>query len=874
MRVEVHKFGGTSVGDADRMLVAARRIADAAAAAVGADSDTETGAGTVVVTSAMSGVTDLLVAAAMSAGSGQRDAAVGSVEPIREKHGAALRSLPPAEDSDAVAAALDAMHRELDELLRAVAWIREITPRTRAALLSIGEKAAARLLAHALRGLGLDAVAVDADTFLDTDASFDEAAPLHGVCERSIRGALEPLLQEGKVPVVTGFCGRGPDGATTLLGRGGSDYTATLIAGGLGADSATIWTDIDGVYTADPRVVPDARSIGHLNFREAGELAFYGAEVLHQRTIIPVANAVPDGARDASGVGIPIAIRSTMRPDLPGTLVDGRFTPGSHPVKAISAVRARALISIEGKGMAGVPGVAARAFGALAEEGISVTMISQSSSETSICIGLAEDDALAAELALKRAFGADLSHGDVEEIVVRRGVGIVAAVGLGMAHTPGVARGTFRALADRGLNVLAIAQGSSELNISLAVAGEDVDETVRALHREWRLHRRDTGEETASGFDLLLLGCGQIGRALVELIGHRREHVLERFGLEPRVVALCDRSTYAFAPRGLSADTLDTIGRHKADGGNLAGLSLPQVADPANDDAPSAGAMVERALQWRLRRPVLVDVSNEGTSDAVYLRAMELGCDVVTANKEPIAGSFERFEVLRRTARSRGVRLRCEATVGAGLPVVETIEMLIATGDRLIEAEGCLSGTLGFLMTRLGEDVPLSDAVEEASALGYTEPDAAEDLSGADVERKAVILSRLAGFDLDGSVVAARSGVVPDAMRGLPRRELLARLRAEVDGPLRERVAACRERGAALRYVATVRRDKIEVGLREVDAGSPLGMLTGPDNMVVLRSERYADRPLVISGPGAGVEVTAMGVLSDILRIAAERRQP
>ncbi|MCA8941892.1 MAG: hypothetical protein KDB80_04965, partial [Planctomycetes bacterium] len=311
---------------------------------------------------------------------------------------------------------------------------------------------------------------------------------------------------------------------------------------------------------------------------------------------------------------------------------------------------------------------------------------------------------------------------------------------------------------------------------------------------------------------------------------------------------------------------LAAVGDAKRAGRSLAGL-------PRGRSFEGPHEMVRQALEWRLRRPVLVDVSNDPGADASWLEAMRLGCDVVTANKEPLASDFARFAALRDASREARVRLRPEATVGAGLPVVETIEMLLATGDSIARADGCLSGTLGFLMTRLDEGDRLSEAVESAIDSGFTEPDAYEDLSGADVERKAVILARLAGFD-SGSLPVVRQGIVDESLRGLPRDQLLARLRAEYDDELSRRVAEARERDEVLRFVASVEPTGIEVGLRAVPRNSALGMLQGPDNMVVIRSDRYDERPLVVSGPGAGVEVTAMGVLADILRIAAERQQP
>jgi aspartokinase/homoserine dehydrogenase 1 len=598
--------------------------------------------------------------------------------------------------------------------------------------------------------------------------------------------------------------------------------------------------------------VAEARVIRQLNFREAAEMSYYGAKVLHQRTMIPVA-----------ALGIPVRTRNTFAPEQPGTLVDGTFTPGSHPVKAVTAVPGQALLSIEGKGMAGVPGVAARVFGALSERDISVTMISQSSSESSICLAVPLTHAFAAESALKRALRADLSRGDVDEVEVRREVALVGVVGLGMAHTPGVSARVFRALGARRINVLAIAQGSSELNITLAVAEPHAADAVRALHAEFALDRLDTGEDTTRRLDIILLGCGNIGRALAPLMLRRRTHFFERFGLEPRVVALADRSGYLARPNGFAPAELDAILAAKHAGGAIASQpGAVAAADPAD--------MLRDVLRYRLARPVLVDVSDDDDTAAVFLEAFRLGCDVVTANKKPLAGDIARFRELRRAAEAFGRLLRAEATVGAGLPVVDTLEMLLGTGDRLVRAEGCLSGTLGFVMAQLERGVAFSRAVAEAVERGYTEPDPVADLSGADVARKAVILGRLAGLPSADLPVTPQALVDP-ALAGLPVDELLRRL-AAYDAPFAERVAAAKREGHVLRYMARIAADGIAVGPMPVPLDSPAGRLEGTDNLIVFTSERYESRPLVVMGPGAGVDVTAMGVLGDILRIAAERR--
>jgi aspartokinase/homoserine dehydrogenase 1 len=832
-QVEVHKFGGSSLAETDRIRRAAGLVAARDAACV-------------VVASAMGGVTDALLRAAAQAEKQQRDAAISTLDELLERHHRVLEALGP---DPSVAAELDQLGAELKELAAAVSQLAELTPRTRDRMVASGEKLSIRLLAHALRGLGVEASAADADTFLATDGTHGEAQPLQVVYQRTTRAALLPQLESGRIMVVTGFCGQAPDGATTTLGRGGSDYTATLIAGALDATEVTIWTDVDGVFSADPRVVPDARIVPHLNYREAGELSYYGAKVLHQRTMIPVSQA-----------GIPVRTRNSFNPEAPGTVVDGRFSAGSHPVKAISAIRGQQLLSVEGKGMAGVPGVAARAFGALASRSVSVTMISQSSSESSISLAVPREHVLVAEAALKAAFREDLGRGDVEEIVVGEEVGLVAAVGLGMAHTPGVAARIFGALGRGQVNILAIAQGSSELNVSIAVARSDVDRAVRVLHQALGLNRLDTGAEAPDGLDLILLGVGSIGRALIEQMLSRREQIRERFGLRTRVVALADRSGWILEPAGLSDERLHELLEAKAEG-----VSLARQGGTAGD----ASSLLDAALEIRLTRPVLVDCTDAETG-SLFQRALASGCDVATANKKPLAGTLEEHHQLFETARSEGRLVRAEATVGAGLPVIDTLEMLQHTGDSLTRAEGCLSGTLGYLMSKLQDGMRFSEAVADAVERGFTEPDPVADLSGADVGRKAMILGRLSGLLGEGARVEVE-GLVDESWAGLPIDELLERLK-DLDESFAARCSAAQERGCVLRYVAQVSEGEAIVGPVEVELDSPIGRLSGSDNLVLFRSDRYTERPLVIIGPGAGVDVTAMGVLGDVLRIAAERR--
>jgi len=844
-RVEVHKFGGTSVGDAQRMLGDATLIAKAAE-----------GAQIVVVASAMTKVTDGLIQATDEAITGDRRASLQTIAGLLKRHEEALDTLAPngGPHADGVRTELNTIINELSDLMGAVVLLGELTPRTRDRIISSGEKMSIRLLAIALAKAGLQPVTLDADTFLETDDQFGEANPLGVVADRTIRAALTPHLQAGATPVVTGFCGIAPDGATTTLGRGGSDYTATLLASALDADEVTIWTDVDGVFSADPRVVPDARCVDQLNYREAAELSFYGAKVLHQRTMIPVTRKQ-----------IPVRTRNSFNPTAAGTLVNDRYTPGSHPVKAISAIKGQALVSIEGKGMSGVPGIAARVFRCLADQKISVTMISQSSSEASISLVVPAIEAPAAAAALKSEFRTDLSHGDIEEIVVEPSVGLVACVGLGMAHVPGVAGRVFASLGQACVNVLAIAQGSTELNISLAVSENEIPLAVRTLHDEFALHRMDTGADRPDGLDLMLLGCGSIGRALIEQIIDRHVHVFERFGLRVRIVSLADRSGYILEPAGLNREQLYAAMEHKKAGGKLSSLD-----DGIATTGPAQ--MVEAALEYRLSRPILVDISDSDVAHEAFMAALARGCDVATANKKPLADDMGVFESLQSTAEAHGRIIRAEATVGAGLPVVDTLEMLLATGDTIQQARGCLSGTLGYLMAALEDGTRFSEAVRTAVGLGYTEPDPVADLSGVDVARKATILARLAGMPSAEQPVEL-VGLVDASHSGIPIEELFAHLET-LDEEFEAKVKAAAAEGNVLRFVAEVKPDRITVGPISVPKNSPLGGLQGSDNMIVFKSDRYNDRPLVVTGPGAGIDVTAMGVLGDIIRIAAERRQP
>lgn len=824
--LEVWKFGGASLLDA----AAVRRAVEL----IGAHSGP-----LVVVASALGGVTDVLLDGAQRATAGDAAAGAEAAATLLRRHRDLIAALvPPGRERRRLLALADEAAREYRDVTHAVAALRELTPRVRDLLVARGEILSSALLAAALNGAGRRAAAVDALGCVATDGRHGAAAPDLAATRHAARRVLRPALRRGLTPVVPGFIGRAPDGSVATLGRGGSDLTATLLGRALGAARVALWKDVPGILTADPRTVADARLIPQLHHREAAEVAYYGAKVLHPRALIPL-----DGSR------IVLDVRSFLDAARPGTEVSARRTFTRYPVKAVASVARQALVTVAGKGLMGVPGIAARTFAAVQAEGLSVSTIFQASSESSIGFTLPQDEAARAVIALRDAFREELQSGLVDSINSRSGIAVLAVVGDGMAGAPGIAARVFGALAEAGLNVIAIAQGSSERNISLAVAEADAAEAARRIHAAFQLAKLGGGRagESAST-DVVLLGYGRVGRVLAEQIA------AVGTAARVRVVAVVDRSGYVFDPEGLGRKRLSDLARAKSGEARLVDLG----GRPAACEA-ALHAIADHALS----RPVLVDVTAHATG-ALLLTALQHGFDLVLANKLPLAGDAAAHARLLDAARRGGRRVLYEATVGAGLPIFDTYRKLVESGDRVRRLEGSLSGTLVFVLSALDAGRPFSEAVREAAARGYTEPDPREDLSGRDVARKALILARLMGYR--GPAPEPES-LVPPALRKVTREQFLERLH-EADDQWRRRQAAAAARGRVLRYVVVATPRAVRVRLAAVPRDSPTGTLTGTRNLLAFTSRRYAHEPLVITGPGAGAEVTAAGILNDIQFLA------
>jgi len=806
----VHKFGGSSLADAGciRHVAGLMRQADEAEQ--------------VVVVSAMQRTTDALIALGDAAA--RRDDWQPALATLRQRHIETAEAL--LKDSHATRQWLDVQFEELGEVLRATALLRQPGDAALARIHGMGEILSSQLLHACLRECGGDYARLDAREVLrvrhgELGAIVDWDASAQRLSEWRLANP-HPRV------VVTGFIASDADGRPTVLGRNGSDFSAAIFAALFDADELHIWSDVDGVLSADPRLVPEAVSLAAMSYQEACELAYFGAKVIHPQTMAP-----------AIAHGLPILMRNTFNPAFAGTRIDADGGAGG-PVKGLTLNTGLAMVSLEGTGLIGVPGTAERVFTALHTAKISVVMISQGSSEHSICTVVREPDAARAHHVLLDAFARELASGQVQGVQVVEGICVLAAVGDRMAGTPGVAAQLFGALARARVNIRAIAQGASERNISVAIAASESTRALRAVHAAFWLSPQTIA--------LAVIGPGNVGAALLDQLQAALPRLRRDANLDLRLRALATSSkTWHCEFRG-SED-----------------WRVRMQAEPVTTDLSALGAHL---LDTHMPHAVIVDCSASNAVAEHYPAWLAAGIHVITPNKQAGAGPLERYAAIREARAHGGSRFRYEATVGAGLPVISTLRDLLDTGDELIAIDGILSGTLAWLFNKFDGSKPFSELVREAHVLGYTEPDPRDDLSGMDVARKLVILAREAGLSLSLADVHVE-GLVPDALRDADRDAFMAGL-AALDAPMQTAVEAARGKGCVLRYVARLQADgNAKVALQELPADHAFAHLRLTDNCVQFTTHRYRDNPLVVQGPGAGPAVTAAGVFSDLLRLAS-----
>ena len=840
---QIHKFGGTSLADAARIEHAAQLIGRVAAdgderRGVAADGDvgTDDGAHIAVVVSAMAGVTDTLIDAA-SAAARNEPGYTDILQQLRERTAETCRAL--LKEPEPAIGRHDQQIGELEDVLRGVHIAGVCPPSTLDLVSGFGELWSAQILHRRLVQDGLPAAHLDARDVLVVERDATGPAVVWDTTEEKFHTWL--AANTSRFVVITGFVARDREGTATTLQRNGSDFTASIFGRLFDADSITIWTDVDGVMSAHPAKVPEATVIDELSYSEAIELAFFGTEVLHPQTMGPAVDR-----------GIPIYIRNASRPEATGTWIRAGSSRHAEAgattaVKGLSSIGGIALLSLEGAGMIGVPGIASRLFAALRDVGISVIMISQASSEHSICVAIPLDQQDAAKQAVENAFPIELAHGQIQRIAVSGPYSILAAVGDDMVEMPGVSARFFGTLARAGVSVRAIAQGSSERNISAVVAEADAPRALRATHAGFYLAERSVS--------VGLIGPGLVGAELLAQLHAQSDILHADLHIDLRVRGIARSRTMVLDDAGF--DLAHWQRRLDADGRPV---DLVEFADHVR--AP------------HLPHAVILDCSASEDVAVNYEAWLERGIHVVTPNKQANTGSLHTYRRLRRLGDRLATRYLYEATVGAGLPVVSTLRDLIRTGDRVRKIEGILSGTLSFLLGTFGADTPFSSVVKEARDRGYMEPDPRDDLSGVDVARKAVILGREIGLDLSLDQVPV-SSLVPDELADCADPDHFFAKLPKFDAEMESQRLVAVDAGAALRYGALIEDSgAVSVGLRHYPEAHPFARIQPGDNILAFTTDRYRAQPLIVQGPGAGPAVTAAGVFGDLLRLVTSLGAP
>lgn len=814
--MRILKFGGTSVGTPDTIKRLIQILLDYHRRGVRFS----------VVFSAFSKVTDTLIETATRAGKG--DGSYWAIlEKLRARHTDALEQLlepaarPPAE------AALAENFEALANVLQGIYLLHEVSPRSLDFVVSFGERNSALLLAHAMRQAGIPTDFLDARTVIRTDAQFGGAAVDFDTTNRLVpeHYAARPDV----VQAVTGFIGSTDDGLTTTLGRGGSDYTAAILGAALEAEAIEIWTDVDGVLTADPRRVKKAFTLPAMTYREAMEMSHFGAKVIYPPTIQP-----------AMAKGIPLLIRNTFNPEFPGTYVgpDREERGPAAPIKGISSINQICLLTLEGSGLFGVPGIAARLFGAMAQTGVNVVLITQGSSESSITFAVSPEQAALAQKSAEREFAYELRSNMVEPLRIESGLAVVAIVGEGMRYMPGISGRLFQALGKNGINVVAIAQGSSERNISVVVPAADETKALNAIHEAFFLSDTKT-------VHLFVVGVGLIGGTLLEQVRNQTPFLREKRNLDIRIAGLANSRQMVFAEAGIDLANWKTV--------------LEQ-----SEEAFSMPRFVEAMKTLNLPNAIFLDNTASEEVTRHYERILEASISISTPNKLAASATYEQYRRLQQVADKRGVLWRYETNVGAGLPIISTLNDLIHSGDRIIRIEGILSGTLSYIFNNFQAGTCFSDIVKTARRLGLTEPDPRDDLSGADVRRKLLILARETGLPLEANDIRVDQ-ILPQACLAVHTVEAFLTELEKHDADFERRRAEAAEQGRVLRLVAKLENGEATIGLQAFGPEHPFYFLDGSDNMVAFTTERYRERPLVVRGPGAGAEVTAAGVFAEVI---------
>ncbi len=813
--MRVLKFGGSSVANANNI----KNVISILQQSVEKDSNA------IIVLSAFGGATDDLLEAASLASRG--DASYkGKLQAIEHRHLSTVRELIPLDKQSSVLSMVKKRCNEIEDICNGVFLLRELSMRTKDIIISYGELLSSQIFAAKLKSIGINNVWKDARELIITNSEFGAANVDFALTNKNINEFFS--ASESPVCIIPGFISSDKNGNTTTLGRGGSDYTAAIIGAALNVSIVEIWTDVSGMMTADPRLVTNAKIIQELSYQEAMELSHFGAKVIYPPTIQPVMNK-----------GIPVSIKNTFSPGDNGTLIHNDIDKNGNTIRGISSIGNLALLSLEGSGMVGIPGFSKRLFESLSGEKINVILITQSSSEHSICVGIDEVNAARAKEVIDNAFEQEIETKKVEKLIVEKGLSIVALVGDNMKSHPGISGKMFGVLGRNGVNVRAIAQGSSERNISTVIAARDVKKAINVLHEEFF-------ETTYKQVNLFISGTGNVGSKLLAQLQQQQKHLQDHLRLQVRITGIANSRKMLFNDEGIDL---------------LQWKELLEEAEPMH-----MTDMISIIKKKNLRNSVFIDVTANDDVAETYPHFLQKSISVVACNKVACSSSYEYYKKLKDLAREFNALFLFETNVGAGLPVIGTLNDLLRSGDKVNRIEAVLSGTLNFVFNNYNSKKSFAKVVKQAQDEGYTEPDPRLDLSGVDVMRKIMILARETGEKLEMEDISNNSFMPESCMEGDV--ENFYNEMEKQEAHFSKLVSDANAAGKKLKFVAKFENGKASVGLQHIDAQHDFYHLYGKDNAVLFYTNRYSEQPLVVKGAGAGAEVTASGVFADIIRAA------
>ena len=804
--MKVLKFGGTSVGNAEN-IKKVKQIVSSQTVDI------------IVVVSALGGITDKILGAARKAASGSanyRD----DLDEIKNRHYETISIL--FNSSDGIKKAVDELLFELEQILTGITLVGELTLKTLDRIAGIGE----RISSHIVAGF-LEAPRFDTSEFIRTDSNFGKAAVDFSITNKNIQEIFEGYKG---LAIVPGFISKNAKGEYTTLGRGGSDYTAAIVAAALDAEILEIWTDVNGFMTADPRVINNAYTIPELTYSEAMELSHFGAKVIYPPTILPVYQK-----------GIPVLIKNTFDPENSGTRISYSVQKGAERIiKGISSISGITLVTLQGIGMVGVTGISMRLFTALAKVNVNVILISQASSENSISIAIEQNMVEIAESAIESEFEKEIANGQISKISVEKDLSIVAIVGENMKHATGIAGKLFSTIGKSGINIIAIAQGASELNISWVVKNDSLKKTLNVVHESFFLSENVE-------LNVFLMGIGTVGGNLLQQLLKQQEKLLKEKHLKIKLTGVANSKKMVF---------------------NREGIEITRFRDIMESEGKpsSIRSFVDEIKAMNIFNPVFVDCTASDDVADIYKEVLRSNISIVTANKAAASSAYSNYEEIKRIAKQKGVKFLFETNVGAGLPIINTLNDLVNSGDKILKIEAVLSGTLNFIFNTISEETPLSKTIRMAKEEGYSEPDPRIDLSGVDVARKVLILARESGYQVEMDDIRINR-FIPDSLFEGTLDDFWQNIK-NLDKDFENKRRKLESENKRWRFVARFENGVAEAGLKEVDSHHPFYDLEGSNNLVMYTTERYNQFPMLIKGYGAGASVTAAGVFADLIKVS------